>query len=68
MDKAKKLLIKLLIYLKNKDINRPIGLKSLGLKVEYFESIYKNHFSSAKFCGKIVSPVQDTPFYFGSCN
>lgn len=41
----------------------PIGLKSMGIKLKYFEKINPFNYSKCRFYTDILSPVND-PFHF----
>lgn len=41
----------------------PIGLKSMGIKLKYFEKINSFNYSKNRFYTEMLSPVNE-PFYF----
>lgn len=63
MDKAKEILKRLITFLDKEQDSCPIGLKSLGLRVEYLDKVYKNHYSSQRFFETTISPVKESPFF-----
>lgn len=62
-NKTKEVLITLIGRFDNESDASPIGLTSLGLRVEYLDTIYKNRFSTQRFVGTMLSPVKESPFF-----
>ena len=62
-EKVKKCLMEFITRFDREEETCPVGLKALGLRVEYLSGVYKNNFSNTRFCASIVSPVAPSPIY-----
>lgn len=58
---VKKFLLKIKRYMRV--TKSPVGLSSLGLRMNYLENINRFNYSATRFCAGIFSPVKE-PFYF----
>ncbi len=61
--KIKKHILELISRLDKEEECAPVGLRSLGLRVEYLNGVYKNKFSKTRFYGTMISPVSERPLH-----